>query len=557
MQKIHLLFKSFFLVSVLSIITSFTIHAQFAVAGKSASFEEPQTGVAKILMLKDGSTFFYHLQKSMLKIKCFDPSYKQIVSKPVQHGLGILRLPDIAGCFEIDGNVVLFLNEYDKLERVLHRLVINPKTGDTVSVGTLGKLDPTGLAEGYANIFGGVPVSSFTIAKDPYSDNYALAFVNSFEKERNKRIEVIHYNNKHQEISRAFMSSPEDKFKYIRIRDLVVIGDKQVMTLIYAYNTRRSGGKEDDVLIASFSNNDKDVQYTLIPVDDGFTLGRGLLKYNPVTKKVLAVTTYEISRRVRKDLDIEPGDMEYALQVHIVDPNTKNVMKGPLMKGNDVNAKYKELFGKRKNYSGLLQNFFINKDGGYTIILEGYEEYTITSSQSSFTRQEYHFTDIAVLNYNQSGNSIGGNLIPKDYIINTSIMTGGGMISNYHASRDWTGIDLGGGNQYKLFAYFEGKDNRYILFNDIEENEKKILKRGKVTDIRGLGECDAFAFQTNSTEVFPRRKFLFGEPDGKREHNLALLAVSDYDKERNIFATLKLEIDGRDKKVRLVWLKLD
>jgi hypothetical protein len=36
------------------------------------------------------------------------------------------------------------------------------------------------------------------------------------------------------------------------------------------------------------------------------------------------------------------------------------------------------------------------------------------------------------------------------------------------------------------------------------------------------------------------------------DHNLGLFAVSDYDAEKNLYVTMKLEKEGRSKQVRLI-----
>jgi hypothetical protein len=48
---------------------------------------------------------------------------------------------------------------------------------------------------------------------------------------------------------------------------------------------------------------------------------------------------------------------------------------------------------------------------------------------------------------------------------------------------------------------------------------------------------------------------VFGKPDRGRDHNLAIFTLSDYDRDRNIYCTLKLEKEGRSKQVKLVWLE--
>jgi hypothetical protein len=87
------------------------------------------------------------------------------------------------------------------------------------------------MGQAYAAAFGGVPIPDFFIRKDPDSDNYALAMLNSFESDRNKRIEIVLYGANNQEVSRAYYTSPENKYKYLECLDMAVIGDKKVCVL--------------------------------------------------------------------------------------------------------------------------------------------------------------------------------------------------------------------------------------------------------------------------------------------------------------------------------------
>lgn len=92
------------------------------------------------------------------------------------------------------------------------------------------------------------------------------------------------------------------------------------------------------------------------------------------------------------------------------------------------------------------------------------------------------------------------------------------------------------------------------MLNDIYRNEENIRK-GKLTMIGGIKECDAFWFDASGDNILPRRNYIFGKEENKRSHNLALFTVSDYDKDKNIYVTLKPEKDAHDKGARLVWLQ--
>nr|HPI55427.1 hypothetical protein [Chitinophagaceae bacterium] len=203
---------------------------------------------------------------------------------------------------------------------------------------------------------------------------------------------------------------------------------------------------------------------------------------------------------------------------------------------------------------GLFQNMYVNKDGSNSLIFEGYDIVNSqTTGQNSHSSSDTYLSDIFVINIAKDGLSQNSVIVPKQHRIEKTAISGGGNYSANQYTRAISGSPIGAGNQYKYFAYIPGKTNNYILLNDIEENEQKVRK-GKRTTIQGIGECDAFSFVSNSSDPMPARKYIFGEP-AKREHQIALLGISDYDPISNTYVTLKLEIDGRDKKVRLVWLQ--
>ena len=126
--------------------------------------------------------------------------------------------------------------------------------------------------------------------------------------------------------------------------------------------------------------------------------------------------------------------------------------------------------------------------------------------------------------------------------------------SFYHSHREGIAGRLAYGDQFKSFAYVNGKDKAYILFNDVEENTERVEK-GKITTIKGVSECDAFCYPLSGAATLPPRSFLFGKPEGKKNHNLVLFAVSDYDREKNVYVTVRLNVDRGDKGIQLVWME--
>lgn len=530
MKKIFtLLFLSFFY---------FLSVAQFKLIAEGPVFEEPETGYNKIVQLKNGYTAFIHIAtKDGIDLKIYDPAHAQKVVKHIDPAYGKLKSGSVESVFEINGDIILMISEVDDKVPVLYRLIIDGKAGTLKEEKKIAELKKVNLGQGYAALFGNVPIPDFFIRKDPASDNYALSMFNSFASDRNKRIEIVHYGADHKELSRAYYSSPDNKFKYMNYIDMAVIGKEKVSVLAFAYNTASSGGKESELVLANLNQGVKEVTLDELKFSQDKTIDYGIVRFNPVTKKIILLAA---AKAKKKGTFYETL---YETIIAYVDPFSRKLEKIVSPYPKQANEKNIELFGKKATYKGMPQNLFINTDGSFSVV---YEEITIISYNRVVNTS---LENIAVSLFNAEGNESQSYLIPKSHGLSNTALN-----PLYHSVREGTAHYSHQGNQFKSFAYLSGSDKNYVLFNDIERNAESQMK-GKITTISGVGECDGFYFNIAGNNVLPQRQFVFGKPQGKGDHNLGLFAISDYNKESNVYVTLKLEKEGRSKGVRVVWLQ--
>lgn len=533
----------------------FQLSAQFKVIAKGPSFEEPEEGYAKILILKDRKTAYIQItEKEGIKLKMYGVDYKPLFSKGVRHKFGNFTQMTVNGCFEISGNITLIISEFeDKKTPVLYRIVINGKTGDIESQEELVRMNKITFGKIWAMSQGVGGMPKYIVRKDPNSFNYAIASFNQFADEADNRVEMVHYNDQHAVISRSFLKNND--YQQINILDIAVVGNKEAYALLFAYN-KKKGKQLGDMLIANFKDNSESAEYMNIPADPSTESADGILLYNSVTNYLHVVTQAKVKSKFKHGALVS----YYDVACYIIKASTKQVQAIENIGLSAIDNKSKELFGKNKGYSGILQNFYINEKGDYTMVFEGlaigesFRSSHFLDSRSTTPLLE----DIAIVNFDKNNMITSSALIPKTHMLNTSMLTGGGGNTQgyplYHYENALTAQYLKGGNQYKSFAYINGKTKNYVLINDVEENDKRIPK-GKVTMITGVGECDGFAFETNTGNILPSRKFVFDKPSDKKDHNLGLFSISDYDRENNVYATLKLEVDGRDRKVKVVWMQ--
>ncbi|WP_343307912.1 hypothetical protein AAHN97_12240 [Chitinophaga niabensis] len=526
--------------------------AQFKTIAEGPVFVEPEEGMARILQLKNGNTMFVLItEKGGLDLRIYDAKHKPKASKHLTPKYGKLEHPAIEAIFESNGNAVFLIGEWEgKKTPVLHRLIVDGTTGAMKKDEKIGELLRMDVKNRLATGFG-VPKPGFHVKKDPLSDNYAVAIFNTLVSDRNERIEVILFGAEHQELSRAFYKSPEDKYKYMEYIDMTIIDSKAVSILAKGYNTEASGGKENVLLLGTLEKGAATVDIRELEFAYNKELDKGVVKYNPVTKKLIMIASIAES---------DKWNAKKFTTLALIDPLQKRVDKVSTVYPDKANEKSKELFGKKNKFEGKPQNFYVNPDGTFSIVYEEQERVDVTFSNATattgygsanrpVTSQYLELNHIAVSTFDANGKEISSYFVPKKHFLFSFTIH-----PFYLAEREGTVAKLSKGDQFKSFAFVNGKDKIYILFNDVEENEKRVLK-GKITTIKGVSECDGFYYTLEGNNTLPPREFLFGKPDRGRDHNLVLFAISDYDREKNVYVTLKLSIQGERKGVRLVWME--
>lgn len=533
--------------------------AQFKVLATGNGFEEPEKGYAKIIQEKNGYTFFIHLTiKDGINVRIYDENHKQVTDKNLTPAYGKLRIgkgqgamQGIQGMYEINKNIALFVSEYENNKPVLYRIIIDGKTGDLLEEKTIGSLKDFNYGSAFGVLFGKVPMPTFYVRKDPESDNYAVALFNSFQSDRNKRIELVHYNKEHQEISRSYYQSPDNDYKYLNFMDLFVRGDKELIVVAVGMNTRSSGGDlNGTLLMGSLKAGAASFDMKRLTYPDAGKIDESMIRYNKVNDEYVLIS-------------VKPGK----------DKNDKNakgyrtVIKSggevttTMINPGSINRIANKHYEKKDQFLAIPQALYINDDGSYRIIFEEnktiiYTSYSTPGSMSGFGAtgvshtSEYNFLDdIGIIEYNTDGTEKAAYYIPKSQRVKDIPR------SIYYSFRDETGVKLDDGTQFKSFYFFNGKNKRYVLMNEIARNQDKVDDGKKVTVIQGLDECEAFSFEIGNGDNMPKRQVVFADKEHKKEKDMALFAISDFDRENNVLVTLKLEHIKGNKEVKLVWLQ--
>lgn len=503
-------------------------NAQLKLIAESPEFEKPTSTAYQLVPFKNGNTLLFQiLKRGEINITIYDVKHKQKLSKRFKPNNKIFEGGSINGIFEVNNDLIVMMRHLNE-EKIpeLYRVIIDGKTGDLKEDKKIAELMRLDRSQGYASGFGNVPQPMFFVKTNPHTEYYAVAIFNSFEPNRNKRIEIIFYDSEHKEISRSYFASPDNKYKYLEYKDMAIVENKKVSVLAFAYNTAASGEKEKELLLANLDKGAMAMTYIKSEFFKNIAVEAAFIKYNQVSQKIILLAN-KLANKSDLKLRITLGDIreiEYDALLVYIDPFAEKVEKVLNPYPAEANKKSIELFGKKSAYKGFPKDLCLNNDGSFSIV---YEELTRIETQNLLY---YEAGDIAILLFDKIGEEIKSYLIPKNN------------------ERD-------GDYPFRASAYISGPSKSYFLFNDIEENDEKIMEGKKVKTIRGVKECDAFYFDLSGTNVLTRRQFLFGKSENKKDHYLGLFNISVYNRATDEYMTLKQGKGGKDKNATIVWLK--
>lgn len=510
---------------------SFTTQAQVEVVAQSEYFEEPGWGPFSILVMKSGQTAMIRFdRKGFLHFSMYGTNYKLMSYQELKPANRFSYYENndgqLQGIFECDKKIAVFYSKSASFGIHLYRLILDPSSGkiiDDVEVGVLRSLK----GMGFAVIPPETTKPDFFIKKDEYSENYAVVLFNSYVSDRNERIEVVHFDSTHQEISRAFCHSPGEKYKFMEYLDLVVLDRKEVVLMVQGssqrvpYKHKNSASLYRGRLTAGGDKFElEDLNYT-----DANMIHSSLLKYNIHTEEFLFLTM----NYTRK-----PG----AYVSQLLKLKNQGQLKTYDIEITQVNEIASGINKKKYSFMGTPQNLIVHNDGTFSIVFE-----------EMFGEA---LEDLGIIKYDSLQNELKAVYLPKYHL------NGFNTPSMYQSLFQYRGIFILGGNQFRSSKYIHTGKNEYVLFNEIERNQEAINKGKKITAIRGIDECEAFIFNLNKGQGNPQRERLFNyKENGKPLRTLLLFSGSDYNKETKILATVAMDYNKKKDKTRLIWIKIE
>ena len=536
----------------------------------SEPFEEPDALDSKVVQCPNGNTFLFAFNaKEGIDVTVFDKSRKQIATQKLSGGdvwdVSIMKKSQACAIYPMNDQIVIFLQQLDEKAPVLYRIILSDKDGKLVKEEKIAEMPKYSGGAGYAMAFGHVQPKNFYVERDTRSNDYAVVAFDGFAEETAKRIELIHYDSKHNELGRSFYDAPENRFKYINYLGMAVNGTHDVSLATYCFNTPKSGGGSKIIL----SNL---VGSTLTHHPLSFTRDlkdtKALLVYNHVKKILELLTLSEVS--AKESVFSNERKVYYTSLLVAIDPETFSVLSSKTLTDMMATKYRKTHYDKDENrYTGLPMNLIINPDGSTTVISEdeilvfstggrfglGIDPGIGLSGMSSMPGSVKSVTlhDAGITDYDQNGNELNGYVVRKSqklaYIIPP--LEHNDMRNNRVTFDQYKNLGTTTNSGFYSYDYISTPSGRYVIFNDHPKNfERDAEKNPKL--LEAVSDANAICYKLTNGEM--SKQYLFGAPDDSFENRFALITSGDYSEATGDYAVLMIEKTGRkEKAARIAW----
>ncbi|MBC9910015.1 hypothetical protein [Chitinophaga varians] len=544
------------------------------IIAQSQSFEEPENGASRLLLMQNGHTLFFHFTPGRgIDVTVYGPDHRQRV---VTHANVAswknrrMRFSELRGIYEINGQAVVFLENQINWQPRLYRFIFDSNNGALLSEKLIASLPGTALFTRTPAVHDNEHSPEFMVRKDPSSDYYAVAMNDLRTRKTGQQLRIRHYSPQHELLSDAPFDLTGSPYKYIDFADMYVQGDTSVLVAAFAYNRNVFQNGDSRLVIGTLPRGGQTFQTSLLEHTARLQIRDVAMKYHPQSGMLYLLTS--VRERLLKSSEEfimrRSFYEDYALLMNIIDPRNLSVKQHYYVAHPQLNRYAKEHLQYRHPYRGVIQDFHLNADGTTQLLFEelevSEEPYSTTThtdstgvvhtTTSANKRYSSRLGEIGIATLDTSGKEINGYAIAKDQQAEANI----DIFHIHHRNQSgWTFRDngdwmnLSGFGSYDFF-HANGKD--YILYNDVAANTTDTRE-----DYRTKKQVSWFSRTNTVCAVYENgqitKTYLYGAPEA-RTARFSQLEMITRSKDGKSFATMMIEKTGKKKEARVVWVSL-
>lgn len=527
-----------------------TLQAQPPQVQLGPAFNEPVDGWDKLLLLKNGHTVYLHFtRKAGIEVTIYNQQ-RTIVATDTIVGAGWdarnMGETEVDGIFEMNGQVVIFLQQLIKYKPCLFRIVLDSENGSVIREDRLGELPSILQKDVYA--LNNLASHDCFVEKDANSGYYAVALFAGGEIRRDEntheRVRLLHFSPNHELINQACYYLPDSIFRYFTYLGMAVADSSQVLLATTGFNPRsKTTVAASKVIVSTLKSSRQTFEHQPLH----YTAGTGNVKAN---------IQYQAARHLFRLLLVLPagkGRKEDGYQVFL---NDIEAIDGKLkshhpLQWDKTSAYAQQHLGYTEAYTGLPQQWFLHEDGSSTLLLENLSQFT--QGHHQYLKQHTNLGDIGICQLDTAGIETAGIAIAKAQVVN-------GICEPFYLQRKVKGewsfrnkIQALNTNTYLSFEYLRGTQATFLFFNDYLQYLEKGGSEKARKPLKYANDANLVCYRYQNGHV--QRTFPFGVPDADKGY-YCMLGASDYAAEGNIYATVMISRNGSDKKAYIAWLQL-
>lgn len=507
---------------------------------KSEPIEEPAvTDYDKILLLKNGNTCYLHYSgNDGIEISMYDLLHKLTftnrISSEKWDGSEITNTT-ILGAYEINSEIVIFLQQPDSKRPVLYRLRINTDDGKLLKEDVVAV-----LKKGNSYFKRDIVQTQLHVIKDPKSGCYAIVFYDNIDEQAAEAVRIMHFDEKHSLLGTAKIMSPDEKIKHVVFLDAAVNGNKSVYVSIYYLG---DNDNESKIFISKLNYGDSIITSKALDFSNDFHSSVAQLLYNHTNDKLqMLIVTHTKTK----------GNFSsYMSLLCTIDPTTLNVSGVMELPNNNINMYGRKMLDSKTTFSGVPQAMLLHNDGNFTIIKQ-----EMTFNARGMIISSTNVGDIGISEFGAEGAERTSFLLPF-----RAQATGLGSILYLKNITSGKWDNFYRGNRHESFSmqdysprYITGKKNNYLITNDY-------CKGIDHSNINKL--ASAYYERKNTNTYYTTLKngnatecTLFGPLEGKRDSYLCFMDAADQNDD-GLFATLVTAKKGKSTETRVMWITFE
>ncbi|PUZ20644.1 hypothetical protein GA0116948_113113 [Chitinophaga costaii] len=519
----------------------------------SAPIEEPASGWCKLLLLKNGHTFFLRFTPhDGILVNIYDTAHTlQRTDTIGSIGWDAHSMADaeIDGLYEINGQVVLFLQQQLKYKPTLFRLVLDGNDGHLLREDKLGEL--ASIQQHQAAALNNEASHDCFVEKDPRSGYYAVALFNGTELAHDStdagHVEVIHFAPDHHEIHRVQYYLPDSSYEYFNYLNMQVQGGEAVYLASMAFNTHTNKHHEDSrLLIARLGATD--TVFTFQPADQQHGAGNawGMLQCMPGQPLRLLVTAQPADINRKKNTSLMPVYF-LSFDARTLQPVAQEQL--PMAAASDYAKAHLQYQDK---YTGMLQAWLPLADGSSLLLQESIRQFI--QGGATFKKTITGLGDAGITHLDANGKEEGAVVLNK-------IQSAAGTYQPFYQYRrnksEWSFRNrntMAGVNGYLSYAMVQNKKGNYFLYNQLVSTtpgDYSVATR----PLRTISEAGLVCYhyvdgQLLQLKLFPPPPTLLEAPT----FYACMLDAAAEDAVKNCYATVMIAHNDTVRKAYLAWI---